>query len=97
MINDICFFFSRQVSFPGGRFNGASGRPFQNLSLLSVSCINPECSVNSVVYIYDINGSDKPAYGIREAEIEAENHYHSVPTVYSQKRDSQKSGDDLAR
>jgi len=57
----------------------------------------PECSVNSVVHIYDTKGSDKSTYGIREAEIVAENHYHGAPTVCSQKGNPQKSSDDLAR
>jgi len=59
--------------------------PFQNLSLLSVGCIDPECSVNSVVYIYDVKGFDKPTHGICEAVIEAENHYQGAPTVCSRK------------
>jgi len=56
------------------------------------SCIKPECSINSVIYIYDTKGSDKLAYGIHEAGIEAENHYHSAPTVRSQIGNPQKSG-----
>ena len=82
-------FVSRQVSFSGGCFKGASG---QNLSSLSVGCIKPECSINSAIYIYDTKGSDKPAYGIREAGIEAENHYHGAPTARSQIGNPQKSG-----
>jgi len=97
MVMTFASFFSRQVSFSGGCFKGASGCPFQNLSSLSVGCIKPECSINSVVYIYDTKGSYKPAYGIREAGIEAENHYHGAPTVRSQIGNPQKSGDDPAR
>jgi len=81
------------------------GKPFQkrptgpshDLFLLSIGWINRECSVNSIIQIYDKEEPNGLIYETDKAGIEAENCYQGVIAVRSQKGNPQKSGHDLAR
>jgi len=95
--NDFRFFiFSRQFPFREA-VSKVAIRPVPEFVLAIRRLHPPRMLCKFSRNIYDTKGSDKPAYGIREAEIVAENHYHGAPTIRSQKGNPQKSSDDLAR
>ena len=71
--------------------------PSQDLFLLSIGWINRECSVNSIIQIYDKEEPNGLIYETDKAGIEAENCYQGVIAIRSQKGNPQKSGHDLAR